>query len=290
MDKAWLGVAFSFLSVTINIPTNYLLIHGIGSWEGLGLLGAGIASFLSLGAAFVAATLYWQFGSAMAEVRRSAIASLNEVVFQFKEGFPPALGYIANGGAYSLAGLMLGWFGATALAANQVVGSVSSVLYMLPLGMSAAVAIRVGQAVGASEVKRLNPIATAAIGVVIVWMGAATLGLLIAGPVIANTLADDMDVVTLATSMFVVVAAMQIMDGVQSTGFGMLRGIMDNRWSVIITLVGFWLVALPAAYIFGFVWNFGPNGVWIGYGVGLLPIAVALPVRFAMLTRQHGKQ
>ena len=286
IDKPWIGVLFSFVGVAVNIPTNYLLIHGVGAWNGLGLPGAGLASLISMVVSFAVACLHWRYASSMMQTRRRISMKRSDILFQLREGVSLAIGYIANGGAYALTGLMLGWFGASALAAHQVVNSVSSVLYMLPLGMSAAVAIRIGQAVGADEYHRLGSIATAAIGAVVIWMGLVTLGVLVGGSTIANALSDAPDVVEIATTMFVVLAGMQIVDGVQTTGFGMLRGVLDNRWSVAVTLVGFWLVALPGAYIVGFVLRLGPSGVWLGYGLGLLPVAIALPVRFARLTRE----
>lgn len=286
IDKPWTGVLFSFLGVGVNIPTNYLLIHGVGPWDGMGLLGAGVASLISLCVSFGVALVHWRYAASMTQTRQQVWMKRSNIRFQLREGVSLAIGYIANGGAYALTGLMLGWFGASALAAHQVVNSVSSVLYMLPLGMSAAVAIRIGQTVGADESGRLGSIASAAIGAVVIWMGLVTLGVLLAGPTIANALSDAPEVVSIATTMFVVLAGMQIVDGVQTTGFGMLRGILDNRWSVAVTLVGFWLVALPTAYIVGFVLRMGPSGVWLGYGLGLLPVAIALPVRFARLTRE----
>lgn len=290
IDKPWTGVLFSFLGVTMNIPINYLLIHGVGAWDGIGLLGAGVASLISLSVSFGVSFVHWRYAASMTQTRQQAAMRWSNILFQFREGISLAIGYIANGGAYALTGLMLGWFGASALAAHQVVNSVSSVLYMLPLGMSAAVAIRIGQAVGADEFDRLGSIATAAVGSVVIWMGLVTLGVLLAGATIANALSDAPEVVAIATTMFVVLAGMQIVDGVQTTGFGMLRGVLDNRWSVAVTLVGFWLVALPTAYIVGFVLRLGPSGVWLGYGLGLLPIAIALPVRFARLTRTSRSQ
>ena len=86
--------------------------------------------------------------------------------------------------------------------------------------------------------------------------------------------------IKLATSMFIVIAAMQVADGVQGTMLGASRGMMDNFVPVGITMISYWIIALPIGYVLGFVWDWGPNGVWIGYGTGLGIAAIATTYRF----------
>ncbi len=284
-DQAWLGVAFSFIAVFVNIPANWVLIHGIGTWAGLGLLGAGLASLLAQTVSLVVAIAYWRMAATMTAYRTGAPVKPKDIIVQFREGSPLALGYAGEGGAFSVAGLMLGLFGASALAANQIVGSVSSVLYMVPLGMSAAVAIRVGQAIGEDARLRLRPIGWAALATVIVWMTAVMIMLLVLGDDIANALSDEPGVIALAATMFVIFAAMQIADGVQATALGALRGMLDNTWPVVATLICYWLLALPFAYGLAVPFGLGPNGVWLGYGAGLVLASLVLVWRFTTMTK-----
>jgi MATE family multidrug resistance protein len=279
-ELAWLGVAFSFIGVFLNVPANWLLIHGVGDWEGLGLLGAGLASALSETVSLIVAVAYWRLSPRMRAYRTGAPVRRAEIVKIVREGTPLALGYAGEGGAFSVAGLMLGLFGAHALAANQIVGSVSAVLYMVPLAMSTAVAIRVGQAIGQDETYRLRVIGLAAQSVVLVWMAVVMALLLLFGGDIARALSDEPAVVALATTMFVIFAAMQIADGAQATALGSLRGMMDNTWPVVVTLTCYWGIALPIAYVLALPLGGGPNAIWIGYGVGLVLAATILFGRF----------
>ncbi|MBQ1204082.1 MAG: polysaccharide biosynthesis C-terminal domain-containing protein, partial [Loktanella sp.] len=284
MDHPWIAAGFAFLGVVANVPMNYLLIWGIGDWPGFGLLGAGLASILSETLALLVALAWlWRKGLLRPADNRALRRRLT------RGGIPLAIGYTGEGAAYALVGIMLGIFGATALAANQIVQAVGGVLYMLPLGLAAAVTIRIGQASGAQDPARLRPIAIAAIGVVTFWMGAVTIALILSGGWLAAALSDDPQVIALATAMFIVVAMIQVIDGVQSTGLGALRGIMDYVWPTRFTLVCYWLFALPLAATLGFWADFGPLGVWVGYGIGTAVIALALPIRFWRLTApKHG--
>ena len=105
-----------------------------------------------------------------------------------------------------MAGLMFGWFGAAALAAGQVVGSIGEVIYMAPLGMAAAVGIRISQARGAGENGRLRAIGFSAILTVVAWMAVVSLLLVLFGRTVAASLSDDPKVIALASAMFLTCA------------------------------------------------------------------------------------
>lgn len=280
MDRPWTAAGFAFLGVVLNVPLNYALIWGIGDWPGLGLLGAGLASVAADGAA-LAVALIW-----LAREGLLRIPADRELRARLAwGGVPLAIGYTGEGAAYAVVGVMLGVFGATALAANQIVQAVGGVLYMLPLGMAAAVAIRISQARGGGDAGRLRPIALAAIGIVTAWMVAVTLVLILSGRLIAASLSPDAAVVSLAAAMFVIVALIQVADGVQSTALGALRGAMDFNWPTRMTLICYWVFALPLAAVLGFGADLGPLGIWAGYGIGIGVVAVVLPLRFWRLTR-----
>lgn len=276
VGREWAGVALSYLGVVINVPANYLLIHVVG----LGLLGAGLASILSQTIALLAGLAFWRWSSGMAPFRAPSPVSWARVRTQTREGLPLCLGYAGEGGAYAFVGIMVGWLGATALAAHQVANAVAGLAYVIPLGMAGAVAIRIGQAMGGAHRERLRPILKAGLLIVTAWQCVVALIFVIWGPAIAAALSEDTGVVSLAATLFLVLALMQIADGIQSTSLGALRGLMDNRVPTTITLIAYWPVALPVAYVTGLVLGNGAAGVWMGYTLGIAVAAIALPWRF----------
>ena len=276
----WLGVSVAFGAVAINVPANWLLIYGIGGWGGLGLSGAAYASLLSQSASLGVAWALWRFGPAFASARRVVALTRSEVLRQLRAGGMIATGYFSEGAVYACVGLMVGWFGAGALAANQIVNSVATVLYMVPLGISIAVSIVVGQALGAGQDHRIRGIGVAALSLSVGWMVTVMLGLLILAGPIAGALSTDPAVVALATTLFWIIAATQIADGIQGTMLGAARGMTDNSVPVAATLLGNWGVALPLAYALGVFLGWGPEGIWIGYGLGLAFAALLVSWRF----------
>lgn len=280
IGRPWVGVGLSYLGVALNIPLNQLLIYEAG----LGLNGAGLASFLAQTLTLLVALGLWARARSFAAFRQKSPRLSARLAAQWRDGWPLILGYAGEGGSYALIGVMIGWLGATALAANQIVHAVAGVAYVFPLGMAGAVAIRVGLAVGAEDQARLRPILKAALLIITGWTLAVMLLLLVGGKTVALALSDDAEVVALATTLFLAVAAMQISDGVQSTSLGALRGLMDMRHPTLVSLIAYWPIALPAGYVLGFVANMGAVGVWIGFCLGLSVAAVALPLRFWRLT------
>ncbi|MGB1235613.1 MAG: MATE family efflux transporter [Planktomarina sp.] len=280
IDAPWIGVALAFFAVALNVPANWVLIHGLGDWQGLGVLGAGLASLLSQTVCLGVAVWVWRYSSKLSVARVAAVADPAEPKTQITQGSAVSLGYLGEGGAYAVASFLMGWFGAVALAANQIVASIGGVLYMVPLGVAIAVSLRIGNAMGKGNTHRIAQIGGGALIVIVAWMAGVTALILIFGSRIAHALFADPAVVTLAISLFIITALMQIFDGVQGTMSGACRGMTDNFVPVSITMVSYWAVALPLGYTIGFVWGFGPLGVWLGYGIGLILAATLLTWRF----------
>ncbi|MGY6547847.1 MAG: MATE family efflux transporter [Roseinatronobacter sp.] len=278
--RPWLGFVVGAAQLAANVPLNWTLIYTAG----LGLLGAGVASLLST---LVSIPLAMWLLNRITRSRSSTPGPLApEIALQWRAGWPMAVSFTAEGGGYAVAGLMLGALGAAALAANQIVQSVMAVLYMLPLGLASATSLQVGFARGEGATARLRPVLLAAIVIVAVWMALFILLLVLGGEAIARLLTDDAEVIALATTLFLVLALMQVFDGVQSASMGGLRGLLDTRWPMAVTLTGYWVVALPAAWALGFPGGMGATGVWLGYTIGVALAALALPWRYWAKTRR----
>lgn len=286
METPWIGVALAALAVLLNIPANWVLIHGLGAWPGLGLPGAGLASLMSMSVSLLVAWIIWRRSALLAPARQPVPHwHRTETGLHLREGGAISLGYIGESGAYALATLMMGWFGAAALAAQRIVSSIGEVLYMVPFGVAVAMSIRVGQAVGSGQTARLTRMGQAALILIIGWTVLMMGLVLLSARTIAHALSSDPAVLALAVTLFVATAAMQIADGVQGTMLGAARGLTDNRVPVAITLLAYWAIGLPLAYVLAFWMELGPVGIWMGYGFGLVLAGTAITRRFFQKAR-----
>ena len=284
VDRPWLGAGFALLAVAINVPLNYALIWGIGPLPMLGLAGAGVASLAAETLALVAAWTFWRQAPSMRRLRLRRTLSGAEIASVAREGAPLGLMYIAETGAMAVATLMIGTFGTVALAGNQVAMSVGGLLYMVPLGIAGAVAIRVAQERGAGNLQALRPITWAALGMGTVWLAGAAAVLGLSGATIAGWITSEPEVIAVAATIFFVFAFAQVMDGVQTTMTGALRGLSDTGFPATVSMLAYWGLGLPLGWVLAHRLSMGPSGIWAGFVIALGVAGLVLVWRFLRQT------
>lgn len=186
---------------------------------------------------------------------------------------------------FTAAGMMIGRFGATSLAAHAVVMNLASLSFMVPLGVSAAAGTRVGNLVGAGLPWTRAGWLGIGIGAgVMIVSGAAFV--LLPGPIV-RLYTPEADVVAIAATLLPLAGTFQLFDGTQVVAFGVLRGAGDVRLPTLVNVVGYWLMGLPLGAWLAFGAGWGPRGVWVGLVVSLGVVAVLLTLRVAHIARRR---
>lgn len=182
---------------------------------------------------------------------------------------------------------MAGWLGTVELAAHQIAISCAAFAFMVPLGVSIALGVRTGRAVGAGESWRVRPMALGATLATVVTAGISTLAFVLAGKTVAESFVkDDPAVVALATKVLVIAAFFQLFDGLQVVFAGALRGLSDVRVPLVSAFLAFWVLALPCGWWFGVRGGGGLEGIWIALAGGLAASTLVLGWRLGVLTRR----
>ncbi len=215
-----------------------------------------------------------------------------EVRALFKLGWPIGLTLGAEGGMFTVATLLIARFGADVLAAHNVTLQAITAVFMIPLGVSSAVSVRVGQAFGANQwaAARQSGLVGLAVSVGIMAFFAIIELLfpkLILG--IFVNVADPKNAQLLATAtLFLSIAALfQTVDGMQVTINGALRGLQDTRYPLLISLLAYWIIGLGVGSWLAFRLQVGAKGLWFGLTAGLVFAAGALVWRFLRLTGRN---
>jgi MATE family multidrug resistance protein len=165
------------------------------------------------------------------------------------------------------------------MAAHQVALNLSSLTFMVPLGVSSAAAVIVGHAVGRGDAPGVRRATSAALLIGAGFM--ACTGLLfigLPGP-LARVYSDDAAVLALAVLLLPIAGVFQVFDGLQVVALGLLRGLGDTRVPMLVNVLGFWLVGMPVSVWLGFGAGFGAVGLWWGLVAGLVMVALFLIVR-----------
>lgn len=282
-----LSLVSGLTGFVVNGVVGYGLMYGRLGLPALGPAGAGYALALAdLAMVFVYAAQYHR------APRLRALRVLREGPWPWRAhaaqvlrlGLPIAAILTAEASLFQIGALLVARFGAETMAAHQIAINWASVMFMVPLSVGMAATVRVGHAAGAGD-----DAAVALRGRVGMLIGIAfalcSASFMLLAPHAIVALYTDIDAVARIAVGFIAYAALfQIVDCIQATAGGALRGIKDTRVPMLITIAAYWVVGLPLAATLALRTGLGPAGVWCGFIGGLTIAAAGLSTRFLRQT------
>lgn len=264
----------------LNAGANWILVFGNLGAPALGAVGSGWATaisrwFMFLGVLALGARTLWPH---IREFSRDALR-LAPLKAMLGLGTPIGLQMFLEFGAFGAIGVTMGWLGTVPLAGHQIALSLASLTFMVPVGISQAGAVLVGQSVGAGDGDRGRRFAGASLVLGMSVMTFSAVVFLLFPEGLAAIYTEDVAILTVAAALIPVAGVFQVFDGLQVVAAGALRGLADTRAPLVITVLGFWLFGMPVSLYLGFKTPFGPVGLWWGLASGLGLVAVLLLMR-----------
>ncbi len=299
----------SLLGLAVNIPFNYLLIHGgpglvelfgehlpatLKALPALGALGCGIATAISMWAMALAMLLYTRQSRAYGSVAlwqslaRPHLAQIRELLFV---GVPIGVSIFVEVTLFTLIALFIASLGEVVVSAHQVALNVTSLLFMLPLSLGMALTVRVGNTLGAGHLATARFVAWHGIALSLVIALFNDLILWLAAEPVLALYTHNTEVQRVALSLIGLAMIYQVSDSLQVNMAGALRGYKDTRIIMIITLVAYWLVGLGGGHVLGIgalpglPGPLGVHGYWIGLVAGLTVAAALLGMRLQTISK-----
>lgn len=282
-----------FIGLMLNIPLNWIFVYGKFGAPALGGVGCGVAT----------AIVYWvMFGLLLLYVTTSArLKSINlfgefhkpqlkAQIRLFKLGFPVAAALFFEVTLFAVVALLVSPLGSIIVAAHQVAINFSSLVFMLPMSVGAAVSIRVGHRLGEENVDgaRVASRVGVMVGLALAMMTAILT--VVFREQIALLYTNNPEVIELAMVLLLFAAIYQCTDAVQVIAAGALRGYKDMRAIFNRTFIAYWLLGLPIGYVLGrtdwIVEPMGAQGFWLGFIIGLSSAALLLGIRLRWMHRQ----
>lgn len=278
LNRPWPPFWIFLGGVLLNVFLNWLLIYGNWGFPKLGFEGAAWATLIARTAILVAMLLWlksarldnWVPDSWLRVGKWSGMKKLMTI------GTPASLQMLSEVAAFSVTGLIMGRFGREAMAAHQIAITLAGLAFMVPLGLSMALTVRVGEAHGAGEFQRISPIVSSGWFLLLAYGLVAAGSFLFFGSEMALAFTSSAEVVGVAASMLVIVGIFQVFDGLQVGSSSMLRGLHDARVPALIGFVAYWVAGLPVAALLAFRLGIGAPGVWWGLAAGLFVACLTL--------------
>ena len=282
----------------INIFINYILIFGKWGFPKMGVVGAGVGTLVSR---LVMLFLLWFF---LKQLKKTKVY-LEKIQFLVLDskmlkkimglGLPSALQMFFEIGVFTAAIWLSGTLGKNAQAANQIALNLSSMTYMIAVGLGVAATIRVGNQKGLNQAVELRRIAKSVflMGLIFATLFAALF--MIFHELLprfyldlddAINFKDNNEVIGLAAQLLIIAGLFQISDSIQVVFLGALRGLQDVKIPTLITFSAYWIVGFPLSYYLGNSVRHGSAGIWMGLLAGLTAASVFLYLRFDYLSKK----
>ncbi|WP_427023528.1 MATE family efflux transporter [Aureimonas ureilytica] len=281
----------TLLGAGLNALFNYILIFGHFGAPALGLPGSGIASVGTSIATLLLLVAYTRRARGLENFdlwRRFHAPDWPAFFEVLRLGWPIGATILAEVGLFTAASIMMGWIGTLELAAHGIALQLASISFMVPLGLASAATVRVGTAFGRHDAPNLARAARTSLLVAGVISCTAAAAFWIAPAALIGLYLDmrqpnAAEVLVAAVPLLAVAAAFQIVDSLQVTASGILRGMKDTRLPMFIAVASYWLIGMPVAYGLAFGLGWGGLGVWWGLAAGLLVAAILMSARFVAL-------
>ena len=282
----------------LNVIINYILIFGKFGFPEMGIVGAAVGTLVSR---FVMLFYLWFLLSKREKSRlyvtgikfftltKQALKKLTNL------GLPSAMQMFFEVGIFTAAIWLSGTLGRNSQAANQIALNLSSMTFMVAMGLSVAAMIRVGNQKGLKDFKALKRIAEsifflgfifAVVFALIFVMFHDLLPTLYVDLDNPTDALDTAEVVKIAATLLLAAAVFQITDSLQVIVLGALRGLQDVYIPTLITFIAYWLIGFPISYYLGKSNAYGSLGIWLGLLAGLSSAAILLYIRFQYLTKR----
>jgi MATE family multidrug resistance protein len=284
LEKPVWSLVVGAAGVLFNAFLNYGLIFGKFGLPALGLRGAGIGSTCANSFMFLAMAAVVTLHPRFRRYRlfgRFWVADWQRFREVWRLGVPIAVTLALEITLFNTAVFLMGLIGAASIAAHAIALQIASFTFMVPLGLSQAVTVRVGLAYGRRDPPGIARAGWTAFTLGVSFMALMALVMLAMPYRLVTLFLDPADpanghVISLAISFLFVAALFQVFDGAQSVGAGMLRGLHDTKVPMAYAAFGYWVVGLLTAVGLAFGLGWDGVGIWVGLATGLAVVSVLM--------------
>lgn len=274
----------------VNIFFNWVLIYGNLGFPHMGVTGAAIATLISRVLMFVSFAILLTsvnpYKKYLKLIQKPFI-NPDKIKKLLKTSVPISLQGLVEITAFSLSGIMVGWFGKEAMAANQIALTITTFSFMIAQGIGVAATIRVSHQFGEKRYSDARKAGFAAVHLSVGFMGTAGIIYILSRHLVPYLFTSDPAVASIAGSLLIISAGFQIFDAVQLSGIASLRALADVKMPLVFSLISYYFICLPLGYVCGHFLNLGPIGVWTGLMLGLMFASVLFMYRFRTLTGRY---
>jgi MATE family multidrug resistance protein len=279
----------SLFALVANVFFNWVFMFGHLGAPAMGAVGCGVASAITMWLIMLILGVYlyvhprYKSLEIFARVAPVRLPVLREIV---SLGMPISVTITAEAGLFSAVSILVGTRGPEITAAHQIALNFAATMFMVPLALSSATTVRVGQALGAGRQTAARYAGFTGIIVSGIFMSCSAVILLVFRDAVVGLYTSDVSVQAIAISMLLMAAVFQVADGVQVGAAGALRGFKDTRVPMAVNTFAYWVLAFPLSYMAAVTFQSPPSYIWGGFVIGLTVAAILLTLRYNRVSQR----
>jgi len=286
MPRVSLG--FGLVGLSVLAPLGWAMMYGRLGFPAMGAMGCAYANLVAMWTAALAYLAFVRFSRTTRDLgwaMGGVAPRLGAIMALLRVGVPMSVSVVLEAAVFATASLAVAGFGEVAIGSHQIALNVAALSFMIPLGLSMAVTVRVGNAVGRGDPEGMRRAGMVGVGTALITQSVPAALMLLFPMTIAGFYTSDPALIAGAASLLVLAALFQISDGVQVASMGALRGLKDTRVPMFIAAFSYWGVGMPTGWWLAFPGGMAVPGMWFGLIAGLSVAALLLTWRFHLLSR-----
>jgi multidrug resistance protein, MATE family len=292
IGKTKLVVLISIFDVPLEIFLIYALIFGHFGFPKLGLAGIGWGFTIAMLVTDLVVGMYLYLSPKLKPYISLSWSISKKYLYEFlRVGFPIGGMFCIEVALFAAISLMMGKFGSDTLAAHQIAYQCMIFVLSFIFGLNQGTTVRIGHEVGANNREAIKLVAYVNIGIGFCYMILISVlyfafPLKVIGLFINVHDLNLLAMVNLAKTFLLIGAIMQLFDCWRLVSSAILRGLKDTKVPMFISLICFWLITFPLAYLLGFVFKLQGAGIWLSLAINVFLAAVILQIRFITLIKK----
>lgn len=292
-NKTRIILLVTIAGLPLNALGNYLLLFGNFGFPELKLAGAGIATTITACFMFICLLVYSQFSKALKHhhiFKNFKVRNFNQLSQIFKTGLPIGISNIGEMGVFLTSTIVMGIFGAEALAAHTIALRLAGLFYAFPLGISQAATIRCGFLIGQQNIQQLKSSIITVISIAIItgliFLAAIWFYNFEIASLFLTLNEETRSVLITAAGFLLILGIIQPFDGLATVTAGILRGMKDTRLPMILSIGSYWGIGFSCGMMLAFYYGLSGIGIWIGLAIGATAFGFSTSLRLYFQWKQ----
>jgi len=274
-----------FIINIINVILDYILIRGIGSFNGIGIIGAGIATTVSrlIGCIIL---IY---------ILNNRTQFIKHFSFKLRSNLKEMIGYAIPVGLEKIImrigqliyGSLIFSIGIKHYTGHNIAGTIEAYSYLPAMGFGIAAFTLIGHSIGEHNFDEIETIGKLTYKYSTYFMLVIGSIFFIFAPQLAGIFTDDPEIIRLVTIVLRIIALFQPFLCSTQVIASSLQALGDVMYPLYLTGFGIWFIRILGTYVLGLKLGYGLIGVWISYAFDVTFRGTLLWIRFNKKTKSN---